>query len=260
MVEYSYSKIIVFQQCPLKFFLKYLKKPRIKVMEGIECFTGRMVHQALKEFFKQEKNGKIFLMNDFLKFFNCLWTENFYNNKIMLKPGQKEKKFKKIGEKCLKNFYNSIKSSNSITLGFEEKFKIVLNKKKNFFLIGVIDRIAKNKEGLIEVHEYKTTLNKNSIQETIKKSNQLALYSLGIQKKFSNIKPENILLAWNFLFYNKTIKTRKTLQELKELKKKTIQQIQLIEKAKKHSFFPAKKSNYCNWCEYFKYCKEENYT
>ena len=51
--KYSYSKINLFNSCPLKYKFVYIDK-KYKKDESIEAFLGKLIHQTLEWIYKQK--------------------------------------------------------------------------------------------------------------------------------------------------------------------------------------------------------------
>lgn len=138
------------------------------------------------------------------------------------------------------------------TIHTEKKILIPLDDKKEYFIVGYIDRLTHDKENnIFEVHDYKTGSLKS--QEELDEDRQLALYSIGVRESFNNV--TNIKLVWHFLDSNKELTSERTIEQLMTLKINILKLIKKIESTKE---FSTNRSNLCNWCEYKSKCPEFN--
>ena len=123
-----------------------------------------------------------------------------------------------------------------------------MDKQKEYFIRGYIDRLVLNEDGEYEVHDYKTA-NNLPRQEEVDNNTQLPLYAIAIKELFGEDK--EVLLIWHYLAYNKKIYSRRNNEQLKQLRKETIE---LIKKIESTTEFPANKTILCDWCEYRDVC------
>jgi len=115
----------------------------------------------------------------------------------------------------------------------------------------VIDRVVQREDGVYEIHDYKTSGHLPD-QDTLNKDRQLALYQLGLQDRWKDVK--EVELVWHFLVFDKELRSSRSKEQLKQLKEETIDLINEIEKAKREDDFPAKESKLCDWCEFGELC------
>ena len=53
MKIYSHSMVSTYENCPHQFKLKYIEKPEIEKIDGIEAFLGKRVHETLEKLHKE---------------------------------------------------------------------------------------------------------------------------------------------------------------------------------------------------------------
>ena len=80
----------------------------------------------------------------------------------------------------------------SVTLELEEKFLFPLS--ENHEMRGIIDRLAKNEDGALEIHDYKTS---RRLPDDFQVHNdvQLALYEIAIRHRWPDAKANHADLA-----------------------------------------------------------------
>jgi hypothetical protein len=118
---------------------------------------------------------------------------------------------------------------------------------------GFIDRLGRDDEGTLWIHDYKTSAQKMS-QEDVKSEDQLALYQIGLLQNPKFSAKEKIKLIWHFVAFEKDqVIGERNPKEIEWLKQKYISKIKTIETAKD---FSPKTSALCGWCEYLPICEE----
>lgn len=156
-----------------------------------------------------------------------------------------------MAEKYITDYYNRYDPFNqSKTISLEDRILINLDDSGDYKLQGLIDRLTEVKEGYYEIHDYKTN-SRLPMPEYIQNDRQLALYSIGVKKKYPDVK--DVRLIWHFLKFDKEIDSTRTDEELEELKQNTIQLIDTIEETEEFSTNP---TGLCDWCEFQEICKE----
>jgi putative RecB family exonuclease len=244
---YSYSRLNTFEQCQLKFKLRYIDNVVPEIKESIESHLGRMVHETLEWLYKQIQENRIPKINEVIEYYSSSWKEN-YSEDIVLVNGNLEKYFNK-GITFIVNYYLKHQPFDENTLEVEKKIIFALDESNEYHIQGYIDRLVHNTEtDEIEIHDYKTG-NYLPHQEKIDKDRQLALYAIAMKELFGAEK--EISLVWHYLAHNKKLISKRTNKQLQKLKEETLELIKKIESTKE---FPANKSRLCDWCEYKSIC------
>ena len=84
MPSYSHSKLGTYENCPLKYKLRY--RDRIKRdVEGIEAFLGTMVHDTLKKCCDDARLTKVDTLDELLSHFEKLWQQNWHDSFLITK-------------------------------------------------------------------------------------------------------------------------------------------------------------------------------
>ncbi len=251
MTIYSHSRLSVFEQCSLKFKYKYIDKIETEIEQTIEAFLGSHVHKALEKLYKDLKFQKTNTLEELLAYFNSEWKKNWNKEIIIVRKDYTEENYRKMGEQFLSDYYNKYHPFNHTkTIDLEKKIAIKLDAHGNYLMQGYIDRLASPKEGVYEIHDYKTNASL-PIQEYLEEDRQLALYSVAIKQMYQDAK--EVKLIWHFLAPNKEIVIVKTEEQLDKLKRDTIELIKKIESEKE---FKPKVSSLCEWCQFRSICPE----
>lgn len=116
---------------------------------------------------------------------------------------------------------------------------------------GYIDRIARDKNGILRIHDYKTGGHLPTQPEADSDA-QLALYQMAVEKMW----PDNngVELIWHYLQFDTDLVSHRTPEQLEELRQSYIGKIRRIEKGVELGNFPTNESSLCQWCEYYSLC------
>jgi len=248
MPIYSHSQLSTYEQCPWKFKLRY--RDRIKRdIEGVEGFLGTMIHETLKKCYDDARLTRVNSLPDLLAYYNKIWRENWHDSILIMKQDLTEDNYRALGEKMIGTYYERYSPFDSdTTIGTEMGLNFSLDEENKYRMTGYIDRLSRDKDNVYEIHDYKTSSHMPS-QEDADNDRQLALYHVGIQKKWPYIK--NIRLIWHYLAFDTELISHRTPESISNLVQGTKNLIDEIEFAKD---FPPKESSLCDWCEYPDLC------
>ena len=253
MVLYSHSKLSTFEQCKLKYKLKYIDKIKPDFEATIEAHLGKCVHDSLEWLYENILKNKIPDLNSLIEHYTNKWQENYRETFKVVKEEFEPVHYFNKGVRFLVDYYTKHQPFQDGTLELEKKIILKLHKKLPYKIIGYIDRLSYNKEkNTYEIHDYKTG-NFLPNQEKFDTDRQLALYGLAIKNSFG--KDKNILLVWHYLDHNQKITSYRTEQEYEQLRQDTIKLIFEVEQTK--HFYP-QTSSLCSWCEFKSKCSSWN--
>src|SRR5680860_18799 len=247
MTIYSHSRLESFKSCPLKYKFNYIDKIK-REEEGIEAFLGSRFHKVMEKIYKDLRFRK-YSLGELLVFYEDDWDKNYHDKIVIADNERKAKDYKEIGKKFIEDYYKRYDPFNQgKVLGIERPVIINLDDNGEYRLRGFIDRIDQAKDGIYEIHDYKTS---KSLPEQSKmdEDRQLALYQIGIQNSWNGV--DEVELVWHYVAFDKEIRSKRTKEELAELKKDTIDWIKKIEATRE--FLP-NKSALCGWCYYQDIC------
>ena len=252
-MQYSYSRVTCFENCPQAFKFRYIDKLDVERFESIEAFMGSRVHDTLEKFYKDRNLGKIAPINDMLTHYNSLWERQITPEVVVNREGLTQEHYRVVGEKCLVDYYNRYKPfSKGKTIETEMQIRVDLLGDGEYKFIGYIDRLDTRDDNIYEIHDYKTS-QRLPTQEIADRDRQLALYELGIRQLWNDV--EEVDLVWHYLVFDKEIKSKRSKTHLEELQQDLLGLIHKIEKATDIDDFPAIESGLCGWCEYQEHCK-----
>lgn len=248
MAVYSDSQLGVYEQCPLKYKLRY--RDRIKRdMEGVEGFLGLRVHDTLKKCYDDLRFTRTNSLSDLLAYYNRIWQENWNDSIVIMKQELTQEHYRSLGEKLIENYYNGYSPFDAdITIQTEMRIGFSLDDENQYKMQGYIDRLSRKRDGAYEIHDYKTTSHMPG-QEDADKDRQLGLYQIGVQRRWPGV--ENIRLVWHYLAFDTELVSYRTPEAISSLIESTKSLIDEIESAQD---FPPNDSRLCDWCEYPDLC------
>lgn len=250
---YSYSQLMTWEQCPLRYKLRYIEKMRA-VQEGIEAFMGRQVHFALQMLYRDVMHSKTTSLDELIERYEKRWDFDWETKKdhiLIVNKDYGPENFKAMGIRCIKHYWKRYYPfDEDITLGLERKIRVPLN--QTYWIEGRIDRLAQRGDQ-IEIHDYKTSQYLPSYDK-LANGLQLGLYSIGIQKEWHIKKPINCV--WHYLIQDQEVRSVQTLESIEQAKAKVLKLISWIESSME---FQPKESLLCDWCEYQPYCPKRKH-
>ena len=248
MPVYSHSQLSMYEECPLKYKLRY--RDRIKRdIEGVEGFLGTMVHETLKKCYDDVRLTKVNSLPALLSYFGSIWQQNWHDSILIMKKDLTQEHYQALGERLITTYYERYSPFDSdMTIGTEMGLNFALDAENKYRMTGYIDRLSRDKDGVYEIHDYKTSAYLLS-QEQVDNDRQLALYQIGIQKKWPDIK--NIRLIWHYLAFDTQLVSYRTPEASSSLVQGTKSLIDEIVAARD---FPPRESSLCDWCEYPDLC------
>ncbi|HMA83032.1 MAG TPA: PD-(D/E)XK nuclease family protein [Candidatus Thermoplasmatota archaeon] len=250
-MQYSYSRLSTFKQCPFKYKLKYIDKIDPIIKDTIETFLGTIVHQTLEQLYQNLLTGCITSLDDLLIFFYHKWYENWNDEILIVKKKYSMECYQSRGKQFITDYYHQYMPFNKTkTISVEDRIIFYLDAEKNYQMQGYIDRLDESKSGNYEIHDYKTGSRLPS-QNQLDTDRQLAIYALGVKHKYSDAK--DIELVWHFLKFNKELRSKRSDQQLSTLSSQLISSIDTIENTKE---YPRNPSILCHWCGYKPICPQ----
>jgi putative RecB family exonuclease len=246
MATYSHSKVSTFENCPYQYKLKYIDRVEVDMQTTIEAFMGDIVHRTLEKLYKDKKFKKLVSKATLLKFYKDTWEKEYSEDILIVKKEFKADNYKKMGMKFVEDYYNRMKPFDQLTiLGLETQDRMTLPNGDQWHVR--IDKLACDSEGNYYVCDYKTN-SRMKDQEEADSDRQLALYSVWVKDKFTDVK--SVKLVWHMLAFDKDAISERTDEQAKKLQEEVIQLIKEIQKAEEEDNFPRKQSSLCDYCGY----------
>jgi putative RecB family exonuclease len=251
VTEYSHSRLSAFEDCPRKFRYRYVDEIRVD-SEGVEAFMGKRVHEILERLYHHlGRFGKPPSLAQVLERFRRDWAQAWHEKITIVRAENPPEFYRERGARCLENFYRAhYPFSEGETLGIEQPIKLCLDGDGRYLARGVIDRVTRRRDGVFEIHDYKTS-GYLPPQSRIDDDRQLALYQIGIEQTYAEA--HEVELVWHYLVFNRTLRSRRSAEALVELRASTVRLIDVIEAERE---FAPKPGPLCRWCEYAELCPE----
>jgi putative RecB family exonuclease len=246
---YSHSRLSAFETCPRKFQYRYLWKVPPE-SESIEGFVGKRVHEVLERLHRVAGSTGVPSLPRVLFRFQQLFADAYDATRVRIaREGTPLDFYRAIGEQCLANYYNDhYPFDRDETLALEERVSFALGNAGTYALQGFVDRIARARDGAIEIQDYKTSA-RVPTQAQIDEDRQLALYQIGVSTRFGARRP--VRLVWHYLRQRKTLVSTRSPEQLQALARDTRA---LIDRIRNETAFEPKPSALCRWCEYREGC------
>ena len=253
MPTYSHSQLSTYETCPHQYKLAYIDKIEVET-EGIEAFMGSRVHEALEKLYRDLKVTKLDTLEELLSFYYESWEKNWNDMIQIVRKDYSAEDYRHLGEKCITDYYKRYSPfDDGKTLGLEEYIYFPLEKEKDYWIRGFIDRVTLVDSSILEIHDYKTS-NRLPRKEDVESDRQLAFYQMGVAEKWQGI--EEVRLIWHYLTFDAEIHSSRTPDQLHQLRQTTLELIQSIEADRR--FFP-KEGPLCDWCDYQGYCPKRKH-
>jgi len=245
---YSHSRLSAFERCPRKFQYRYVWKLPAEG-ESIEGFVGKRVHEVLERLHRAAESIGVPTLPKVLWRFQQMFEEAYDANRVrIVREGTPLDFYRGLGEQCLANYYHEhYPFDRDETLALEEHVSFDLGGGA-YRLQGFVDRIARTRDGTIEIQDYKTSARVPS-QADADEDRQLALYQIGVGQRFGADRP--VRLVWRYLRQKRTLVSTRTPEQLDDL---VVQTRALIDRIRSETIFEARPSALCRWCEYREGC------
>jgi len=245
---YSHSRLATFEDCPKRFEYRYVLKIPTE-SEGIEAFVGKRVHEVLERLYQAAERGNVPSLERVIYRYHRLFDESYDPERVrIVRESTPVEFYRRIGERCLSTYYRRHYPFDAgETLGIEQRVTFALDGRPEYRFQGVIDRIARARDGAIEIHDYKTGRRVPS-QQQVDEDRQLALYQIGLADRFPD---QPMRLVWHYLQQDRMLVSTRTPDQLRSVCEDTISTIDRIHD---QTEFSPRPSTLCDWCEYNDRC------
>jgi len=226
---FSFSQLSCFMHCPLEYKYKYLY--HLPFPGAAQLSFGVTIHKTLEKFLKsmmQENSakqadlfgstpGKLVVPKKELldKYYAENWMDDWFESKMQ------KKEYRDLGKTLLNNFYEKFSADPKLPKFLEQPFKIKVGKYK---FTGKIDRGDLNKDGSIDIVDYKTGSAREKLSPVDKE--QLLIYQIAAEEELGF--KVHSLAYWYLTSQNgleSFLGSAKETQSLKEKLEKTIEEI-----------------------------------
>lgn len=238
----SVSKSKTFKSCKAKYNFSYIQKLPKKEWEHLNF--GLFLHEVLEYFHKERLAGNTEPDNVLISKVSKIAYET-YGKK--LSPTDL-KEAKDIIFQYLQILDNErIKGYPDKVTHAEKDFKILINDK--VLLIGYIDRIQKDADGLVHVADYKTSKSDKYLKNDFFQLKTYA-YALCLEdESIEEVRTSYIMLRDNFKYITKTFKR----SDIMKVGNKFAEDYELI---KNEKIYRPSVSPLCKWCDFIDSCDD----
>ena len=247
MPEYSISQLGKFEECALQYKFLYVDKIK-RYEEGIEAFLGQRFHDAMEWLYK-ERAFRVVLLEDLLEYYEKDWAKQWHAEVKINRKERTSDDYRLMGRRFIEDYYKRhYPFDEGRVLGLEKYIRFPLDDTGRYKCKGIIDRLMLAPDGAFEVHDYKTG-SKLPDQSELDEDRQLALYQVGVQKLWPDVK--EVRLIWHLVAFDVEMRSARTPEALEALKKELGELIDRIEVERE---FPPHESALCGWCPYWDLC------
>jgi putative RecB family exonuclease len=251
---YSHSSLEAFRQCPRRYFYRYVARvPSPEEPAHIAAFVGTCVHEALEHLFARVADGQAPTSADVLVYYDQRWQERWAEGAPACPDGKTPDHWRQLGAECITGFYHRhAPFDQAETIGLELFFKFPIDLQGRYQMCGYIDRLARRRDGVLQVHDYKLQ-GEAPTQADVDEDRQLPLYHLGLRETRPDARA--VELVWHFQRHGISLVSRRTDAQLEALRAETIGTIKDIESRGEDELqFPTRESPLCDWCEHRSVC------
>ncbi|MBW2577046.1 MAG: PD-(D/E)XK nuclease family protein [Deltaproteobacteria bacterium] len=245
---YSHSRLSTFEDCAKRFEYRYVLKIPSDT-EGVEAFVGKRVHEVLERLYKAAERGHVPSLEKVIYRYNRLFEESYSADRVrIVREGTPLEFYRQLGEHCLTGYYRRhYPFDGDETLGIERRVTFALDEKREYRFQGIIDRIVRARDGVIEIHDYKTG-KRVPTQKQLDEDRQLALYQIGLADRYPD---QPMRLVWHYLQKDRKLTSTRTPEQLRYLSEDTMS---VVDRINDETEFKPKRSALCDWCEYNDRC------
>ena len=213
---------------------------------------GKRVHEILERLYVFVGQGMVPGLPQVKSRYEQLWDAEYDPQRVrIVREGVSLSFYRELGIRCLETYYRRhYPFDRDETLGIEERVEFDLDPSApgQYRMQGIIDRIARADDGILEILDYKTG-NFVPSQQALDEDRQLALYQIGLAERFAA--DESVRLVWHYVARGIVRRSTRSPEQLQALRTTTIG---LIDRIREATSFEPKKSPLCNWCEYKSVC------
>jgi len=247
MPEYSISQLDKFEECALQYKFIYVDGIK-RYEESVEAFLGQRFHDAMEWLYK-ERACRVVPLEELLEYYEKDWAKQWHDEVKINRKDRTADDYRLMGRRYIEDYYKRhYPFVEGRVLGLERYIKFPLDDEGRYKCKGIVDRLMLAPDGAFEVHDYKTGSNLPE-QKEVDEDRQLALYQIGIQKLWPDVK--KVQLIWHFVAFDIEMKSTRTPEALDALKKELGERIDRIEAERE---FRPHESALCGWCPYWDLC------
>jgi len=237
LIKLSASRAKTFEQCPRKYFYNYIEHLPTKEWDHLEL--GTYVHAALEIFHRRVKDGSDEPLRKIMgASSNEAFTRMTGRGKSLPDEQLREAKTMLAG-------YLAHLDRDGMPDVLEVEFPFTISLSGSYDLTGVIDRIDRDKDGLLHIRDYKTSKSAKYMEPF-----QLNTYGLLLLDRF----PDTVRFRTSYIMLKldcQVIPYEFTLDDVAKCRDKLIQYADRITSEER---WRTKPSRLCDWCDFKDVC------
>lgn len=223
---------------------------------SIEAVLGVCVHRALEEVYHARSRGRVLALSETLAVYEKEWAKAF-QKEVRFVAGGAPEEWHAIGLDCLRSYHalNAPFDADKV-VGVERHVGFPLEVadgggSAEVLIHGYVDRLSIAKDGVFEIHDYKTSRSLPSVED--KEADwQLAIYASALRRLWPGL--GEIRLVWHFLRHGQKIVVS-NLPERQEALEKDVRSVVLeIWRDQGSGEWAHRKSALCDWCDFQDKC------
>lgn len=246
---FSPSSLNCFENCPRQYAFRYVEKVEVET-ESIEAFVGKRVHEVLERLYQFVGQRLLPSLPKVIARYHANFAAQFDAARVRIaREGTPVDFYREAGARGLTNYYGRhYPFDGDRTVGLERKVQFALDEDGRYAVRGIIDRIARARDGVLEIHDFKTG-RRIPKQDDLDRDRQLGLYELGLREQLGET--GEIRLVWHYVLRNEQRTSLRSPEQREQLRASTARAIDRIRAERE---FPPRPSALCGWCEFRDCC------
>lgn len=250
-LQLSVSKAKVFDECKLKYHYQYIKK--LPKKERDYHILGKFVHEILENFQQTlidfPDTDPTLLMGRCYKWSAYKWGDKIKKETLTVK---KEKTtIHKEAKKICQDYLNKIIYSTSKVTDLEKPFYLAIDGR--ILIIGYIDLIQIDEDGVLHVADYKTSKNKKYVKNDFFQLKTYALVMFLENPELEKIRLSYIMLRLNSEYITQEVTREDVLPVEKYFREKT-------DEIQEEKLWRPEPNFMCKFCDFLEHCSSgKNY-
>jgi putative RecB family exonuclease len=246
---FSPSSLNCFENCPRQYAFRYVEKVEVD-SEGIEAFVGKRVHEVLERLYQFVGQRMLPSLGKVIARYHANFDALYDGGRVRItREGTPADFYRDAGARGLENYYKRhYPFDGDLTVGLERKIQFALDEEGRYAVRGIIDRIARARDGVLEIHDFKTG-RRIPKQDDLDRDRQLGLYELGLRDQLGE--SGEIRLVWHYVLRDEQRTSLRTPEQREQLRSSTARAIDRIRAERE---FAPKPSGLCGWCEFRDRC------
>lgn len=246
---FSFSRVTTFEQCPRRYRYRYLDGVR-EAFQSIEAFMGQQVHAAVEWLYNQRLAGQEHAAEAVVGRYCAEFDQAYAASRPavrVIRTDMAAEHYRRSGAEMLADFHRRRFLDDTLeTVGVERHFELDLGGGAPFQ--GYIDRLARDRDGLLHIIDFKTGSRVPARFEG-KDADQLDAYALAL---FTQTDADELVLVLEYL-RTATARTKRVRRDQShEVRRRLAAR---IDAARSATVFPPIPGSLCDWCGFNDLCE-----